>query len=228
MEKVAAVLIAAHAIADFSLQTDGLVQNKNRLGILMLHAAIHASLSYVVLQVWVCWQAPLFVLLVHAAIDFAKQRRKRDTATAFIVDQIVHVFSLLALTWLSVRFSWVPAFSGIGYKPLVVLAGFIATVQGAGFLVSIFTKRLIDENNLELKGLLNGGKLIGQLERCLIFLFIFIGQPTGIGFLVAAKSILRFEEAKEQKLAEYVLIGSLLSFSIAIALSAVTKWAIGL
>ena len=50
-------------------------------------------------------------------------------------------------------------------------------------------------------------------------------EPAGIGFLVAAKSILRFEEAKDQKLAEYVLIGSLLSFSIAIALSAVTKWA---
>jgi hypothetical protein len=59
-------------------------------------------------------------------------------------------------------------------------------------------------------------------------LFIFIDQSAGIGFLVAAKSILRFEEAKEQKLAEYVLIGSLLSFSIAIALSAVTKWAMGL
>jgi hypothetical protein len=229
MEKVAAVLIAAHAIADFSLQTDGLVQNKNRLGILMLHAAIHAALSYVVLQVWACWQAPLFVLLVHAAIDYIKQRcRRGGAATAFIVDQIVHVFSLLAIAWLSVRFSWVPAFSGIGYKPLIALAGFIATVQGAGFLVAIFTKRLIDENNLELDGLLNGGKLIGQLERCLIFLFIFISQPAGIGFLVAAKSILRFEEAKEQKLAEYVLIGSLFSFSIAIALSAVTKWAIEL
>ena len=36
--------------------------------------------------------------------------------------------------------------------------------------------------------------------RCFIFLFIFFGQPAGIGFLVAAKSILRFEEAKEQKL----------------------------
>jgi len=228
MEKVAAVLIAVHAIADFSLQTDGMVQSKNRLQFLMLHAAIHSALTYIVLQVWICWQAPLFILLVHAAIDFNKQRCGKSTATAFIVDQIVHVFSLLALAWLSVRFSWVPDFSGIGYKPLVVLAGFIATVQGAGFLVAIFTKRLIDENNLELDGLLNGGKLIGQLERCLIFLFIFIGQPAGIGFLVAAKSILRFEEAKEQKLAEYVLIGSLSSFSIAIALSAVTRWAMGL
>jgi len=228
MEKVATILIAAHAIADFSLQTDGLVQNKNRLRFLMLHAAIHAALTYIVLQVWICWQAPLFILLVHAAIDFIKQRSKRGTATAFIVDQIVHVISLLILTWLLVRFSWVSAFSGIGYKPLVVLAGFVATIQGAGFLIALFVKRLIDENNLELDGLLNGGKLIGQLERCLIFLFMFIGQPAGIGFLVAAKSILRFEEAKKQKLAEYVLIGSLLSFSIAIALSAVTKWAMGL
>ncbi len=228
MEKVAAVLIAAHAISDFALQTDGLVQNKNRLQFIMFHAAIHAALSYVVLQVWGCWQAPLFVFTVHAAIDFCKQRSRRGTATAYIVDQIVHVFSLLGLAWLLVRFSWVPSFSGIGYKPLVVLAGFIATVQGGGFLVEIFTKRLIEENNLVLAGLANGGKLIGQLERCLIFLFIFIGQPAGIGFLVAAKSILRFEEAKEQRLAEYVLIGSLLSFSIAIALSAVTKWAMGL
>lgn len=50
----------------------------------------------------------------------------------------------------------------------------------------------------------------------------------GIGFLVAAKSILRFEEAKKQKLAEYVLIGTLLSFSLAIALATATKWAMNL
>jgi hypothetical protein len=66
------------------------------------------------------------------------------------------------------------------------------------------------------------------LHYSIYFHLIFIDQPAGIGFLVAAKSILRFEEAKEQRLAEYVLIGSLLSFSIAITLSAVTKWAMGL
>ena len=49
-----------------------------------------------------------------------------------------------------------------------------------------------------------------------------IGQPGAIGFLVAAKSILRFEEAKKQKLAEYVLIGTLLSFTLAMALSYLT------
>lgn len=228
MGKLAAILIAAHIFADFFLQTDRIARGKKRLHCLMFHAVIHAALSYLVLQAWKCWQAPLFILLIHSVIDFVKQRCKRNTATAFIVDQTAHIISLLVLAWLLVRFSWVPHFSGSGYKPLIVSAGFIAAVQGAGYLVALFTKALIDKNKLAINGLLNGGKLIGQLERCLIFLFIFIDQPAGIGFLVAAKSILRFEEAKKQKLAEYILIGTLLSFSIAIALSSLTKWAMQL
>lgn len=227
MDKLILVLISTHAIADFFLQPDRLVRRKDKTGYLLFHAAIHAALTYVALQSWACWQAPLYVLLVHALIDFIKQRRN-DTAVTFIADQIAHVATLLLLAWLLVYFSLVPVFTGVGYKPLVVLAGFIATVQGSGFLVGKFVKRLMDENQLQLDGLLNGGKWIGQLERALIFVFIFIGQPGGIGFLVAAKSILRFEEAKKQKMAEYVLIGTLLSFSLAIALASATKWAMNL
>lgn len=228
MEKLAAVLIAAHIIADFLLQTDKIALGKKRWNYRFLHAAIHAALSYLLLQAWGCWQAPLYILPAHSLIDFIKQRFKDDTATVFIIDQIMHILSLLVLAWLLIRWAWVPAFQGIGYKPIITGAGFIATVQGAGYLISLFTKRLIRENDISLDGLSNGGKLIGQLERSLIFMFVFIGQPAGIGFLVAAKSILRFEEAKQQKLAEYILIGSLMSFSIAIALSSATLWALAL
>lgn len=66
------------------------------------------------------------------------------------------------------------------------------------------------------------------MERSLIFLLFIIGQPEGVGFLVAAKSILRFEESKKQKQAEYILIGTLLSFSIAIAISSLTLYAMAL
>lgn len=103
---------------------------------------------------------------------------------------------------------------------MLLFAGFSVSVHAAGFLVGKVAAKLQKENHLEdkLTGLKDGGRLIGQLERCLIFLFILMGQPGGIGFLVAAKSILRFSEAKEsQKLAEYVLIGTLLSFGLAIA-----------
>jgi hypothetical protein len=48
---------------------------------------------------------------------------------------------------------------------------------------------------------------------------ILAGEPSGIGFLVAAKSILRFEEAKKLPVAEYVLIGTFWSFGLALAIA---------
>ena len=94
MDKIAAVLIAAHVVADLILQTDDLVQRKKKLGFLVLHAAIHAVCSFLFLQSWTCWQTPLFVLIVHSLIDFVKQGFKQETATAFVADQLTHLVSL--------------------------------------------------------------------------------------------------------------------------------------
>ncbi|GAB3018768.1 hypothetical protein GCM10027051_24800 [Niabella terrae] len=63
------------------------------------------------------------------------------------------------------------------------------------------------------------GKYIGMIERLLVFFFVLLNQWSAIGFLIAAKSILRFSDlsrAKDRKLTEYVIIGTLLSISIAI------------
>jgi hypothetical protein len=60
-------------------------------------------------------------------------------------------------------------------------------------------------------------------------LFLLINQPTGIGFLIAAKSILRFGEIKnagERKVAEYIIIGTFLSFGWALLISVLTQHAI--
>ena len=61
------------------------------------------------------------------------------------------------------------------------------------------------------------GRQIGLLERGLIFALILGGQPLGVGFLIAAKSVLRFGTAsRDQRSAEYVIIGTLASFGWAI------------
>lgn len=76
-------------------------------------------------------------------------------------------------------------------------------------------------------GFENGGKVIGYLERLLIFVFIAMGQYAGIGFLVAAKSIFRFGEFKDSENrmeAEYIIIGTFLSFLYAIVISMFTIW----
>jgi hypothetical protein len=72
--------------------------------------------------------------------------------------------------------------------------------------------------NLDHKSLRNAGRYIGIIERLFVFGFIVMGRWEAIGFLIAAKSVFRFNDLKEtnnRKLTEYILIGTLLSFGIA-------------
>ncbi len=225
MKETLLVLVAAHFIADFLLQPDWLQQRKNRLWANLFHSAMVGGLSYLFLQQWTAWGLPVLLFISHMAIDAIKQRCP-DTWRTFCLDQFAHLFLTGLILFLCRSLGWVCAFEGVGLKWMVFVAGFSATVYGAGFLVGKVAGQLQEENALaeKINGLKNGGKLIGQLERALIFLLIMVGQPAGIGFLVAAKSILRFGEAKDdQQLAEYVLIGTLLSFGLAIAAAALTK-----
>ena len=63
----------------------------------------------------------------------------------------------------------------------------------------------------------NAGKLIGILERLLTLTFILIQQYEAVGFLIAAKSILRYRDDDTLK-TEYVLIGTMLSFGMAVVI----------
>ena len=66
-----------------------------------------------------------------------------------------------------------------------------------------------------------------EAERLMILMLLLADQPDGIGLLIAAKSILRFNElardASDRRASEYVIIGTLASFAWAIA----TAWATG-
>lgn len=69
------------------------------------------------------------------------------------------------------------------------------------------------------EGLTDGGRFIGYLERALILILVLAGQAGGVGFLIAAKSILRFGEIKDssqRKMSEYIIIGTFMSFGWAL------------
>jgi len=61
------------------------------------------------------------------------------------------------------------------------------------------------------------GRVIGLLERVLLYLFILQGQYGAIGFVLAAKAFTRFKALDDRPFAEYVLIGTLLSACLALA-----------
>ena len=95
-------------------------------------------------------------------------------------------------------------------------------------LIRRWTQRQAEIGENEIKGLKKGGQYIGWLERSLVMLLLLMGQAGGIGFLLAAKSILRFGDIKkagQRKVAEYVIIGTFLSFGRALLVSALTQQA---
>ncbi|MFO7937986.1 MAG: DUF3307 domain-containing protein [Kiritimatiellia bacterium] len=229
--KIFAILVCAHVLGDFLLQPNSMVKQKNKPWIFLLHLLIHGLLGWLFLAQWRLWVIPLYIIATHGILDLIK-RRMPDTAKTFVVDQCLHIILVYVLAVYLNRCN-ISIITASVYKPLVWFSGFVATVQGSGYLVAKVAKNLIERNKLEIDGLEGGGALIGQLERALIFLFVIIGQPEGIGFLIAAKSILRFEKAhdgspSEAKHAEYVLIGTLFSFTLAIALAYLTSKAVNL
>ncbi|HKK47245.1 MAG TPA: hypothetical protein VJ964_17085 [Balneolaceae bacterium] len=74
----------------------------------------------------------------------------------------------------------------------------------------------------------NTGRLIGLLERIFVFLFVLLSQYTAIGFILAAKGVARFQDFKSRTFAEYVLIGTLLSTLLALAIGYFVKLVIQL
>lgn len=222
-------LVVAHIVGDFWLQPDWMAARKREPGILVLHVLIHALLAWVFAGQFGNWMIPVVVFVAHLVLDVGKLFLK-DTVRIFLSDQILHLLSLLGIAWLMTHVSTVKPLPVGVLQVQIWLGGAILSVYGAGILLGKCIAELFAKNEglgdlVKQEGLKNGGRMIGQLERALIFLLVMFGHPSGIGFLVAAKSVLRFGEVKDnQKLAEYVLIGTFLSFGIAIAIACFTKW----
>ncbi len=239
---LALALLSAHLLGDFVFQTAQIVKEKKRFPVLALHAAIIAILSYIFIGHWTSYIIPVIIWGSHALIDAIKVRL-RGGATLFIVDQLAHLAVIAALVTAGSFFGsvslWTFLFGKNVWIVLTFLCGLILTVRVGGLLVGFWVQPYLDEIRSfaplptavfkPVRGLTNGGRLIGQWERALIFLFIGLGQPGSIGFLVAAKSIFRFGELKERENrmeAEYITIGTLMSFGWAIAVSYATWWGI--
>lgn len=230
-------LLAGHFIGDFLLQTRKDVEDKRgadkkkSLLVLLKHTCVVTVVSYLICGVWLVWQIPLLVFISHLVLDLIKARARSDSArkerTLFVADQVGHILSLLLISFVpiligGINLYWLDLWGGFYVRAVVVTAGLVAVVLVGGMLTAMLVKpfqTMLDKDELGLK---NAGLVIGQLERSLIYLFVLLGRFEVIGFLIAAKSIFRFgtlAESKNRKMAEYILIGTMISFTYATALS---------
>lgn len=137
------------------------------------------------------------------------------------------------LLWLQQTYAATPSELRQG---LVWLLGTWLVTHPAGWLVA----RLMDSKKQQLeavakgdqdlirpsRGFDDGGKVIGRLERFLLYLFVTSDALGAVGFLMAAKSIFRFGELSNQSNrleAEYITIGTLTSFAVGLAIAMVVR-----
>lgn len=218
MAETFAALIFAHVLADFVLQTGWMVANKRRAAGLAAHGAV--VLATLVAATGGLDPALLWLAALHLATDALKARARPGLA-AFLADQGAHLAALAALAL------WQPGlFAGGLWSDVAPLPGLMALAAGAilatraggfaiGLLMEPFARQLPPQDRTE--GLKGAGQTIGLLERGLIFALVLLGQPEGVGLLMAAKSILRFGAVKDDRaLSEYVIIGTLASFGWAL------------
>lgn len=209
-------LLFAHVLADFVLQTNWMIAHKTQAKGFLAHAVVVALTAWIALG----FPAPLpLAALVgaHMAIDAVKTFGGFRDLRAFLVDQTAHLTTICVLVWI-----WPGLWDAGAWAPypallhlMVLLTGPIVTLRAGEYAIALLMRPY--RGRVNNAGLRNGGRVIGMLERGLIFALIGLGQPLGVGFLVAAKSVLRFGTAtRDQRSAEYVIIGTLASFGWAI------------
>lgn len=219
-------LLFAHFLGDFLFQPYSWVKDKERRKLaspkLYFHILIHIALSFLFIWDLSLWYIPLIIGISHLVIDASKLllQNGRNNRLLFFIDQALH---LLVIGFSVILFTETIEIIEVPTELWLYLLGAFLVTNPASIsiktIISIYTPKTEIEEDESLN---NAGKYIGILERLLVYIFIVTNHWEGVGFLIAAKSIFRFSDltqSKDRKLTEYILIGTLLSFGIAIGVA---------
>jgi uncharacterized integral membrane protein len=232
-------ILIGHIIGDFVLQSRSMVREKESLGWksprLYLHAGLYTSAVFLITAVWAdfFWMLPL-LFGSHLLIDRWKATRKKQ-GISFALDQgghfliLLFIFILLSdpagseFAGLFRRIWESPLIMGIGFGYLVILWPVGCLMN---YLLTSFRDQLDADSS---RGLAPAGFWIGCLERVFLLSFVLLNYPAGVVLLLGLKSLFRFGEIKDpnnRKEAEYIFIGTLLSFGFALVVGVSIRFAL--
>ena len=235
------LLLAAHLIADFSLQSADWAEKKTQkfrylAGHAVVYAAVMATVAFLCIPGNIIGVPFAIIALSHLVIDWIRVHidKKYNSPTAhfssFVIDQVLHIAIIYvsvcafglndqARSWLMDLAAAVPVEQILRYAMI-----FIIILDPA----SVFVKKL----SIYVSGGTNSsgqkkeppvGSVIGKLERILTVILVLCNEIGAIGFVLTAKSIARYKQLDNQSFAEKYLVGTLSSTAIAIIAALLLK-----
>lgn len=223
VQKLFLLQFIAHLLLDYFLQTDKLAIRKNtdgfRSGFLYWHTFLCFLLAWIFSLQLAFVAAAAFIAITHFLLDGFKNRLIQSPHLgkyAFYIDQALHLLILAVAVVAFGRWHGIEStiLDAINIRYLLIISGYLICFKPA----NIFIKEIFKSTEIQVSSdneMPNAGMVIGILERILTLTLILVSQYSAVGFLIAAKSILRYRNDETLK-TEYVLIGTLLSFGIAV------------
>ncbi len=235
MIALAVKLLIAHILGDFVLQPDSWVKDKRentyKSKYFYLHGLVHLISLLVFLKFDLSyWLTIIIILFSHLLIDFLKLRleTKINSRLLFSLDQFLHLFIIGIVVYINEPYT-IELDKIYSTAALLFILAILSITFASAIIMKIIMSSWTFEENKSEDSLENAGKYIGILERLFVFAFIILNQWSAIGLLITAKSVFRFSDlsrAKDRKLTEYILIGTLLSFGLAILIALLYKYLI--
>jgi hypothetical protein len=218
-------LLIAHLLTDFVFQPKSWVDDRKvkklRSGKLFWHVCLTTLFAYIFSGMYECWWLPLTIFVTHYLIDTVKPYLPENLFT-FLADQLLHILVIVTI-WLVIDKQWDAITTRIceitiNDKFWILVFGYVLVTWPLGILIGIATgkwRKNLSTKSAVVDDMADAGKWIGICERALILTFVLTQQYTAIGFLMTAKSILRFgdKDKEAEKKTEYILVGTLLSFA---------------
>lgn len=234
------LLLTAHILADYAVQGQKLVNRKKekRPGAFIIHVLAYTFLGSLLTLPWLSGKLLLIIALqtvIHAVIDYAKilvRTRKPECKFEYeVTDLALHVLTIGLTLYLCQPFPRATLIQGsfcrllqnslLYYRICIYLAAVVFLLRGCTPIVRLLLQKIQDHPGKISTD--RTGRLIGNIERLLIFILVSTGNTAVVGLVITAKSIARFEELKNRQFAEYYLCGTLSSTLLALITALVTS-----
>ncbi len=242
------LLVLAHLISDYVLKNRTILERKSEMeiGWFLLHGGIVFIISFLLIfnyGILLALKLAGILSLSHLVIDFLKElinkqfKLDKGKVITFFSDQILHLFVIIVI-WSSFNeYAGMPVFNidiqepyshllrwfAISSEDFLFVLIFYISVIFVGALILDLVMTLVNVDHFREENT-KSSRCIGIVERGLILTLVTFGPISSLALILTAKSLARFNKMNDRDFAEYYLLGTLTSMSIALVGGLILKY----